>query len=678
NVLVSSNLSWATVATATGYKITIGTSSGATDVVNNVDLGNVLIYNPATDLSSNTIYYVTVTAYNGAGDAVTCTETSFTTETVVVIPSCAILSSPANGATNVSVSSNLSWATVATATGYRITIGTSSGATDIENNTDLGNVLTYNLAVDFSSNTVYYVTVIAYNSAGDAVSCTEISFTTETVVVIPACAVLNSPSTGATNVSVSSNLSWDAVATATGYKITIGTSSGATDIENDTDLGNTLTYNPATDFLSNTTYYVTITTYNSAGNSVLCTETSFTTETVVVIPTCAILNSPSNGATNVSVSSNLSWDAVATATGYKISIGTSSGGTDIENNTELGNVLTYNPVVDFSSNTTYYVTITAHNGAGDVVSCAETSFTTETVVVIPICAVLNTPSNGATNVSESSNLSWDAVATATGYKISIGTSSGATDIANNTDLGNVLIYNPVTDFLSNTTYYVTVIAYNSAGDAVTCTETNFTTEIVVVAPICVELNSPSNGATNIGVTSNLDWLAVATATGYKISIGTSSGAMDVVNNEDLGNVLEYVPASDLLFDTEYYVTIVAYNDAGNATGCDEFSFTTEEEDLPKNKIKQGFSPNGDGINDFWEIKSIELHPDNVVTIYNRWGDIVYQINGYDNFSRVFRGDANRKLKMGAGVLPSGTYFFSIQINGAHNFNKLKGFLILKR
>ncbi|MDO6745277.1 Ig-like domain-containing protein, partial [Tenacibaculum soleae] len=674
DVSVSTNLSWSAVATATGYKVSIGTSSGATDVVNNEDVGNVLTYNPPTDFLSNTTYYVTITAYNTAGDATGCSETSFTTEMVVVIPSCTELTTPSNGATDVSVSTNLSWSSITTATGYKVSIGSSSGASDVVNNEDVGNVLTYNPPTDFLSNTTYYVTITAYNTAGDATGCTETSFTTETVVVIPSCTILNNPSDGTTDVSVSTNLSWLSIATATGYKVSIGTSSGATDIVNNEDAGNVLTYNPTTDFLSNTTYYVTIVAYNSAGDATGCVETSFITETVVVIPSCTELTTPSNGATDVSVSTNLSWSSIATATGYKVSIGSSSGASDVVNNEDVGNVLTYNPSTDFSSNTTYYVTIVAYNSAGDATGCLETSFTTETVVVIPSCTELTTPSNGATDVSVSTNLSWSSITTATGYKVSIGSSSGASDVVNNEDVGNVLTYNPSTDFLSNITYYVTIVAYNSAGDATGCVETSFITETVVVIPSCTELTTPSNGATDVSVSTNLSWSSITTATGYKVSIGTSSGATDVVNNEDVGNVLTYNPSIDFLSNTTYYVTITAYNSAGDAAGCLETSFTTEKRD----DIKYGFSPDGDGINEYWEIKGIEQYPKNVVSVYNRWGDMVFEIKGYDNNLRVFRGEANKKKVLGAGTLPSGTYFFNIQITGTHNFKKLKGFLILKR
>lgn len=115
---------------------------------------------------------------------------------------------------------------------------------------------------------------------------------------------------------------------------------------------------------------------------------------------------------------------------------------------------------------------------------------------------------------------------------------------------------------------------------------------------------------------------------------------------------------------------------GDATSCAENVFTTLT--APKHDVKYGFSPDNDGINDFWNIEGIEMHPDNMVTIYNRWGDMVFQINGYNNTTHVFRGIANKKTKMGADLLPEGTYFFKFNISGPHNFDKLEGFVVIKR
>ncbi len=45
-------------------------------------------------------------------------------------------------------------------------------------------------------------------------------------------------------------------------------------------------------------------------------------------------------------------------------------------------------------------------------------------------------------------------------------------------------------------------------------------------------------------------------------------------------------------------------------------------------IPNAFSPNGDGMNDAWEIFSIAGNPDVIVEIYNRWGELIYYSKGY--------------------------------------------------
>ena len=43
-----------------------------------------------------------------------------------------------------------------------------------------------------------------------------------------------------------------------------------------------------------------------------------------------------------------------------------------------------------------------------------------------------------------------------------------------------------------------------------------------------------------------------------------------------------------------------------------------------------FSPNGDQNNDYWHIDNIELYPDALVEVFNRWGDRVYSTKRYIN------------------------------------------------
>ncbi|MEM1118813.1 MAG: gliding motility-associated C-terminal domain-containing protein [Bacteroidota bacterium] len=68
------------------------------------------------------------------------------------------------------------------------------------------------------------------------------------------------------------------------------------------------------------------------------------------------------------------------------------------------------------------------------------------------------------------------------------------------------------------------------------------------------------------------------------------------------------------------------------------------------EILNGFSPNNDGINDFFTIKGIERFPQNEVQIFNRWGNIVFRQQGYKN---RWDGTFDNKL------LPDGTYFYLV-------------------
>ncbi|CCG53808.1 Protein of unknown function precursor; putative adhesin [Flavobacterium indicum GPTSA100-9 = DSM 17447] len=99
------------------------------------------------------------------------------TQPTTTPPNCTVLSSPANGAVNVS-SSTITWnSATGIPTGYRLNVGTTPGGTQLLNMFDAGNVLSYNLGV-LAPGTTYYVTVIPYNANGDATGCTESSFTT--------------------------------------------------------------------------------------------------------------------------------------------------------------------------------------------------------------------------------------------------------------------------------------------------------------------------------------------------------------------------------------------------------------------------------------------------------------------------------------------------------------------
>ena len=91
-------------------------------------------------------------------------------------------------------------------------------------------------------------------------------------------------------------------------------------------------------------------------------------------------------------------------------------------------------------------------------------------------------------------------------------------------------------------------------------------------------------------------------------------------------------------------------------------------------VPQGFSPNNDGKNDYLVIKNIELFPNNIIYIYNRWGNIVYEKEGYAN---EWDGYPNVKNILGDGRLPEGTYYYVLELNDEAG-TKLNGYIYLNK
>ncbi|SDR87564.1 T9SS type A sorting domain-containing protein [Winogradskyella sediminis] len=105
------------------------------------------------------------------------------------------------------------------------------------------------------------------------------------------------------------------------------------------------------------------------------------------------------------------------------------------------------------------------------------------------------------------------------------------------------------------------------------------TQVADTVPNCdAMLTSPLNGVTDVDTDLSLTWQpATGLATGYKVSVGTTSGGTDIV---DAAITTETSYAlSGLNYVTEYFVTIVPFNDEGDATGCTEESFTTRAEPI---------------------------------------------------------------------------------------------------
>ncbi len=84
-------------------------------------------------------------------------------------------------------------------------------------------------------------------------------------------------------------------------------------------------------------------------------------------------------------------------------------------------------------------------------------------------------------------------------------------------------------------------------------------------------------------------------------------------------------------------------------------------------IPSGFSPNGDGIQDYFRITCMEKYPDAIIKIFNRWGNVVYKKGKYGNTAEYgepdawWDGSSNQDRTLGGTSLSSGTYFYILDL-----------------
>ena len=288
---------------------------------------------------------------------------------------------------------------------------------------------------------------------------------------------------------------------------------------------------------------------------------------------CPDLINPVDGEIDVSVNTTITWEAVPGVPAYEVRLGTTPGGTEIVD-AVVGSATSYTPPLGLPENTLIYVTIVlsfvGQGSAADIV-CDPQSFTTEDVTTAPGCTQMIVPSDGATGVSVFTNISWLYAPTATSYDISIGTAPGAGDLYMVNDIANLNFF-PPTEFPPNTQIFVVITPKNENGQAINCQEFSFTTREVTPLPGCTSLISPLNGAVNVPLTPFLEWTAVPGATGYRVTIGTTPGGTDILDGA------EFFTNSTFVIDFEpnltFFVTIVPFNDSGDAIGCGQETFST--------------------------------------------------------------------------------------------------------
>jgi gliding motility-associated-like protein len=217
---------------------------------------------------------------------------------------------------------------------------------------------------------------------------------------------------------------------------------------------------------------------------------------------------------------------------------------------------------------------------------------------------------------------------------------------------------------TTTTYYVSrAIACESPRVAVTATILTAGCSGTPPVITAVPLSTAVNGQIELDLIPLITVSGTLDVNSIQVVTQPSSGAVASISNGIL--TINY---AGILFTGSESLEIQACDI--NST-CTQQIFTIEVSgDLA---IYNAVSANGDGLNETFVIENISSLPDtqqNKVTIYNRWGSKVFEVENYNNDDRVFKG-----LSDNGSELPSGTYFYKITFSGRKGTS---GYLVLKR
>jgi gliding motility-associated-like protein len=369
-------------------------------------------------------------------------------------------------------------------------------------------------------------------------------------------------------------------------------------------------------------------TATSATNFIVCPNAP------TVTPSSACANSTVTLAAAGGTSGQYRWYTVAT------------GGTAISGETNSSYA-----TPSLTVTTTYYVSI--HNGTCESLRTAVTA----TVTALP-----NPPTTTAATVCNPSTALLTASGGTSGQYRWYTMATGGTPISGQT---NGTYTTPI--LTATTTFYVSI--HNG-----TC-ESLRTPAMATVSGPCNQppvirttaITVQVEGSTKISLTpllsdpdNNLDPASL------RVAVQPTSGALATIDATQNLN-LDY---TGINFSGMDQLTIEVC-DFSNACGQNQFSIEVVGDITVYNALSPGITP---GKNDAFHIKYIDIlqaTQANKVSIFNRWGDVVFEVENYDNANRVFRGESNDGKE-----LPSGVYFYKI-VFGSGTRSK-EGFISLRR
>jgi gliding motility-associated-like protein len=256
--------------------------------------------------------------------------------------------------------------------------------------------------------------------------------------------------------------------------------------------------------------------------------------------------------------------------------------------------------------------------------------------------------------------------------LNISTNNGC--VASGVILGNPLVTDNCTvasivnnapiDFPVGTTV-VTYTATDASGNTTTATQNVVVTDAINPTPvlqnITVTLDNQGNTTVSFADVDNgsFDNCGIASTTLSQTEFDCSNVGMNVLtvtitdnnNNTTVANITVNVQTNGVDSDLD-----------GVDDSCDGIPDSVDP------LIPEAFTPNGNGVNDYFVIGKSEVFTEKRLDVFNRYGNSVYSSENYQNDWDGTRTDNGQ-------ALPDGTYYYILTLDGN---NIYKGFVYINR
>ena len=344
----SATFTWSAGSGATGYWVDIGNVAGGNNYYSSGSLGTLLTATVNGLPTNGTPVYVTLYSLIGG----VWTPNAYTYTAYNASAAAGILTTPTPGLSTVLPGSTVTfdWTAGAGASAYWMDIGSSAGGNNYYSSGSLGNVLTVIVNGLPTNGSTIYVTL--YSLIGSQWVGNPYTYTAFNAA--SSLAVMQTPTPGTQLSTNAVTFTWSADANATAYWLDIGSVAGGGDVYSSGNLGNVVT---TTDFnvpANGSKLYVTL--YSLVGGQWLSTSCTY------LAAPGAVMQTPVPGTTLSGSQVTFNWLAGTGAIGYAMTVGSTYGGNDIDQLTNLTGLPT--TVNNLPANgSTIYVTLYSQYGA---------------------------------------------------------------------------------------------------------------------------------------------------------------------------------------------------------------------------------------------------------------------------------------------------------------------------